>query len=62
MKREDFIKEQVQQLRNDVSEYDVIYNVKRFAKTQTAQFQKSGGAMNFCMQLYAEIYLETYRE
>ena len=62
MDKEDFIKQQVQNLRYDVSEQDVMQNVMNYATKQDYDLSKFGGILKFSMQLYAEIYLETYRE
>jgi len=62
MLRQDFIEQEVQNLRYDVSEHDVMQNVINYASEQENDFSKFGGIMKFCMALYAEIYLETYRE
>ncbi len=61
MRKTDFIKEQVELLKNDISEQDIKDNIKRFV-LQNQEHGNFEWIIDACMELCAEIYLETYRE
>lgn len=61
MTQKEFIKEQVTHLKNDISERDVMLNVRQRTFALADKKEAIENIINKCMELYAEIYLETYR-
>lgn len=62
MDKEKFIKQQVELLKNDIAESDIMYNIRTNVFNEAEPKDTMDTLINRCMELYAEIYLETYRE